>query len=414
MTAGFFRAAATDHRRRLHGTVVITQPIGYRAIIAISGCFVIAGLILLLTGSYTRKETVHGYIFPSGGIAQLYASKGGTVARVLAREGDTVSQGQPLVELSLETGSVDGPVSERLRQETETRLSAVEVQVAAAGSHQESEVRRLSARSDALKSEIASLKQRIDAERQVLALEVDDRERYRQLEVAGTGSHIELSRREQRVFAQRSAIYELDRQREERQEDFNEAQLQLAALPSQLSEKLAQLASQRSEIKQSLTQQDVTNRSYVVTAPVAGKIAALQALPGQTYDTRSPLAALIPAGSELEATLLVPSRAVGLIQQGQEVKLKIDAFPYQRFGTVSGHVAQISRTTYREGELLAAIPFHDSVYRVVVSLNRTSITVYGDERPLTSGMTLVGDIITDRLHFTDWILDPLRAGGHRQ
>ena len=122
MTAGFFRAAATDHRRRLHGTVVITQPIGYRAIIAISGCFVIAGLILLLTGSYTRKETVHGYIFPSGGIAQLYASKGGTVARVMAREGDTVSQGQPLVELSLETGSVDGPVSERLRQEAETRL----------------------------------------------------------------------------------------------------------------------------------------------------------------------------------------------------------------------------------------------------------------------------------------------------
>ncbi|MBO9136714.1 protein secretion protein, partial [Rhizobium sp. B209b/85] len=73
----------------------------------------------------------------------------------------------------------------------------------------------------------------------------------------------------------------------------------------------------------------------------------------------------------------------------------------------------VSRATYREGELLAPIALTAPVYRVTVSLERTSIAAYGEERPLTPGMTLIGDIVTDRRHFTDWIMDPLMAIGSR-
>ncbi|TWB40398.1 hypothetical protein FBZ90_1091 [Nitrospirillum pindoramense] len=91
------------------------------------------------------------------------------------------------------------------------------------------------------------------------------------------------------------------------------------------------------------------------------------------------------------------------------MRLRIDAFPYQRFGTVQGRVTQISRATYRNGELLAPITLKEPVYRVTVSLERTSINAYGEKRSLASGMTLTGDVVTDRLHFIDWVLDPLRA-----
>jgi len=63
----------------------------------------------------------------------------------------------------------------------------------------------------------------------------------------------------------------------------------------------------------------------------------------------------------------------------------------------------------RPGELLAPIDFKDTVYRVVVTLDRTSVTAYGEQRALTPGMTLTADVVTDRRHFIDWVLDPLKA-----
>ncbi|GAJ92198.1 HlyD family efflux transporter periplasmic adaptor subunit [Agrobacterium rhizogenes] len=412
MSETLFRTQAIEHRRRLRGEVMIAQPVSHGVMTAILGVFVVVGATYLMTGTYARKETVQGYIAPTGGLAQLYATKGGIVTRVLVHEGDVVTQGQPMVELSLETTGADGQVGEKLRSETQARMQSIDTQITAAKARFDEEGRRLSARVEGLGGELASQEQRLESERRLQALQTDDAGRYAQLQIKGSGTRFELSRRQQQILAQESVIHELERQKEQRQGDLNDARSQLAGLPAERDDKLAQLQGLRSELEQSLAQLQV-NRAYVMVAPVAGRVAALQAQPGQTAVAQSPLAALVPAGSNLEANLLVPPRAAGLIQPGQEVRLRVDAFPYQRFGVVSGHVVQVSRATYREGELLAPIAFKDPVYRVTVSLERTSIAAYGEERPLTPGMTLIGDVITDRRHFTDWVLDPLKAIGSR-
>ncbi|KEA03528.1 HlyD family secretion protein [Rhizobium rhizogenes] len=412
MNETLFRTQAIEHRRRLRGEVMIAQPVSHGVMTAILGVFVVVGATYLMTGTYARKETVQGYIAPTGGLAQLYATKGGIVTRVLVHEGDVVTQGQPMVELSLETTGADGQVGEKLRSETQARIQSIDTQITAAKARFDEEGRRLSARVEGLGGELANQEQRLESERRLQALQTDDAGRYAQLQIKGSGTRFELSRRQQQILAQESVIHELERQKEQRQGDLNDARSQLAGLPAERDDKLAQLQGLRSELEQSLAQLQV-NRAYVMVAPVAGRVAALQAQPGQTAVAQSPLAALVPAGSNLEANLLVPPRAAGLIQPGQEVRLRVDAFPYQRFGVVSGHVVQVSRATYREGELLAPIAFKDPVYRVTVSLERTSIAAYGEERPLTPGMTLIGDVITDRRHFTDWVLDPLKAIGSR-
>ncbi|CAN7347764.1 HlyD family efflux transporter periplasmic adaptor subunit [Bosea sp. LjRoot9] len=413
MSAGLFRTQAIEHRRRLQGEVMIVQPVSHGVMTAALGVFVLVGGGYLVTGTYAQKETVQGYIAPTGGLAQVYASKGGTVTKVLVHEGDMVAQGHPLVELSLETAGASGPVGEKLRVETEARIQAIDTQIVAAIARYEEEGRRLATRTQGLGEELARQEQRLIAERKLQVLQSDDASRYSQLEVKGNGTRFELSRRQQQALVQQGVIHELERQKESRLGDLNDAQSQLASLPAARDDKLAQLHGTRSELEQALAQLEV-NRSYVMVAPVAGRVAALQAQPGQTAVAQSPLAALVPADSNLEANLLVPPRAAGLVQPGQDVRLRIDAFPYQRFGTVPGRVVQVSRATYREGELLAPIAFKDPVYRVTVSLERTSVSAYGEDRPLAPGMTLIGDVITDRRHFTDWVLDPLRAIGSRR
>ncbi|WP_257623526.1 MULTISPECIES: HlyD family secretion protein [unclassified Rhizobium] len=330
-----FRSEATEHRRRIGGEVMIAQPVSHGVMTTVLGCLVVVGAAYLMTGTYARKETVQGYIAPTGGLAQIYAAKGGTVTRVLVHEGDLVTQGQPMVELSLETTGADGTVGEKLRIETQARIQSIDTQIKASNARFDQEERRLSSRVEGLGSELASQEQRLESERRLQALQTDDTGHYAKLQVNGGGTRFELSRRQQQIFAQESVIHELERQKEQRQGDLVDARSQLASLPADRDDKLAQLQGLRSDLEQSLAQLQV-NRAYVVVAPVAGRVAALQAQPGQTAIAQSPLAALVPGGSNLEANLLVPPRAAGLIQPGQEVRLKVDAFPYQRFGMLLG------------------------------------------------------------------------------
>ena len=56
------------------------------------------------------------------------------------------------------------------------------------------------------------------------------------------------------------------------------------------------------------------------------------------------MAVILPADGRIEAELLAPSRAIGFIQTGQAVALSLQAFPYQRFGTVPGKISTVSST----------------------------------------------------------------------
>jgi membrane fusion protein len=408
-TGSLFRPEAIENqRRRLWGEVIIAQPVSHAALTAALTVFTGVGLVFLVTGTYDKTETVQGYIAPTGGLAQVYATHGGTIVNVLVHEGDVVTRGQPLVELSLDTSAANGPVGEKLRAQTQARIGETDTEIVAATTRFEEESRRLMARAAAIKAELASLDQRLVSETGTLKLQEDAARRVAELEANGYRTNLELNQRQQQVMAERSAIQAVEQQREQRRGDLKDVQSQIAALPNERTDKLAQLRSSRGELEQALTQLDI-HQAYVMTAPLAGRIAALQADIGQTATSQMPLVALVPDGIDLEANLLVPSRSAGLIQPGQEVRVRVDAFPYQRFGTLTGHVVQLSRSTYRPGELIAPIQYQDTVYRVTVSLERTSVAAYGADRPLAPGMTLSGDVITDRRHFIDWVLDPLRA-----
>ena len=93
----------------------------------------------------------------------------------------------------------------------------------------------------------------------------------------------------------------------------------------------------------------------------AGSSWSRRPFPGGSRHCRSPsarrsrsaatVAVIIPEGAKLEAELLAPSRAVGFIRPGQEVRLMLQAFPHQRFGTVKGEIKAMSTTVLGPTEI---------------------------------------------------------------
>ena len=111
----------------------------------------------------------------------------------------------------------------------------------------------------------------------------------------------------------------------------------------------------------------------------------------------------------MQATLYAPSRAIGMARVGQPVRLMYDAFPYQRFGTFTGHIVRISHSVLAPDEVDAPVKLQDPVYEVRVALDRQRIDAFGEALALEPGMTLSADVILDRRSFLDWILKPIRA-----
>ena len=152
---------------------------------------------------------------------------------------------------------------------------------------------------------------------------------------------------------------------------------------------------------------------HPVEAPIAGRVTAIQTGIGRTVGGAVPLMAIVPIGSPLRAELYAPSRAIGFIRKGQEVRLLYDAFPYQRFGSFVGKVDTVSRIVIGPGELDAPLKIEEPVYRVTATLKDQQLQAFGEVVPFQPGMTLTANIVLDRRSFWDWLMTPFNAVAKR-
>jgi membrane fusion protein len=159
-----------------------------------------------------------------------------------------------------------------------------------------------------------------------------------------------------------------------------------------------------------------SQRAVAVTSPVDGVATAILAEVGQPAAPGVALATVLPAGADLEAHLLVSSRAIGFLAVGQPVRLRYAAFRFERFGHYKGVVTSISKTTVNPQELPAQIAtseMREPRYRITVKLEQQSIQAYGKDYPLVAGMQLDADIQIEHRKLYQLILDPLYSMARR-
>src|SRR5690625_6104679 len=96
---------------------------------------------------------------------------------------------------------------------------------------------------------------------------------------------------------------------------------------------------------------------------------------------------------------------------GDTVRLRFDAYPYQKFGHHEGVVEAVARTALPSSEWNVPETMHATagqspapLYRITVGLPDQSIHAYGLERGLQAGVTLEADILHEKLRLYDWVL----------
>jgi membrane fusion protein len=167
-----------------------------------------------------------------------------------------------------------------------------------------------------------------------------------------------------------------------------------------------QVERQISELRQGLTQVEAA-RETVVRAPMTGVVTNVAVNRGQSVAADAPLATVLPKGSGMHVELLVPTRAIGFLRQGQAVVLRYEAFPHERFGQYRGLITEIGRNVWTAGERIGPLSAREPVYRVDVKLESQSVKALDQEFALRPGMLVNADLLLEKRTLLEWIFEPV-------
>jgi membrane fusion protein len=410
-----FRHEAVEFQRqhRQWGTVALLQPLSAKVMVWSTTGAVALVILFLVVAPYARKETVPGYLMPTTGTARIYAPQPGIVSAVHIEEGQEIEAGQPLLSVATAQVAADGgDVNTAILESLVDQKDLLTRQVAAEEHRTASEHRRLNALIQGLGAEVSQLEGQIVTQSDRVRLAESLVAAAARLNPRGYVSDLEYSRREEAVLEHRQNLGALGQQLAARRSQLTEQRYALEQLPMVAADRIRVLRGELSAAEQRIAEVN-GRRAYVIRAPIAGRISALQATIGQPADPRRLQMSIIPSGGVLQAGLFVPTRAAGFIQPGQRVRILYEAFPYQNFGTYGGQVARISRTVLTGADTAGPIELREPAYRVTAALDRPDVDAYGQRMPLQPDMLLRADIILERRRLMAWILNPLMGAGMR-
>jgi len=402
----FRREVIANHRNRLSGNVAIAVPISWQSIGFLISGSVATGVLFLSLASYSRVVTITGAITPDAGVATIIPTRAGVLASLSVQDGQSVAAGAELASVRAEE---DGAAMQSPAALVEAAIAqqdaSLVTQTGAAQASAQAQASQLAAQRAGLTAEIAQLQSQSATQRALIASAQKNLEQARTIADRGFISGRDLQVREETLLARQQGLAQIEQALAAKRAALAENERSAVQVIAQARAQAASLSATRAQVAQQAAS-TAGARSYVLRAPVAGRVTALSARVGQPASPQGQLMTIVPAGAKMRAELAVPSSAIGFVKPGQQVRLAIDAFPYQRFGTVIGTVQTVAASSVSaQGPNGTTI----AVYPVTVAIERPSIAAHGRDEPLVSGMTLTARIVTEKQSLLEWLFEPLFA-----
>lgn len=168
--------------------------------------------------------------------------------------------------------------------------------------------------------------------------------------------------------------------------------LQITELQGRLQENETLMRSAQSRLQQ-----------YFLYAPVSGVVSSLSIKnPGEVIQPGQTLMEMRSGDDPLVLEALITSREAGFVKVGMPVKVKFDAYPYQKFGVIPGKVIFTSPDSETNPQSGA------TVYRIKVKLERHHIVSEKEKVEFQAGQTATAEIIIRRRRIIDTVLEPIR------
>ena len=179
----------------------------------------------------------------------------------------------------------------------------------------------------------------------------------------------------------------------------------LAETRRTLSERQAQADLKRHQTGQELTKATQREHLATLTAPVAGTVQQLALhTEGGVVTEAQALMVIVPDNAQVSAEVTLENKDIGFVAPGQEVAIKLETFPFTRYGTVKATVDKVTQDAVNDEKRGAIFP-------AMLKLNQTTIDVDGRQIKLAPGMNVTAEIKTGKRRVIEYLLSPIQRAG---
>ena len=215
---------------------------------------------------------------------------------------------------------------------------------------------------------------------------------------AGVISKIEFQNEEKKFTQMQNEVSNLQKSSIQNSITITDLKKQLNQLEHELSKrKNDYLLSINSHLKTIQNALENWSNTYEIRALTDGQLSYVQQLSESMFiSAGTPLFAIVPANQEYVGYMEVPKQGYGKLEKGQNVRLKMDNYPYHEYGQLDGKVTDIS-----------LVP-NEEKYRVEFELLNGLTSSYGKELEYTPDMSANGEIITEDLRLMERIFNKFR------
>jgi membrane fusion protein len=370
--------------------------------------YLLIAVTLLVTISsvvVTVPETVSGrfVLLPVRGLDPLRAPQKGTAGAVRVAEGQIVARGDSLFVIRSE------PTGDRFSELRELEEQVQSAAARAANARRQYENQRLADLEEerTLRQRDASLGRTLAIKRRQYDLTASIASNFHQGVAVGAISRVEYSRPQLDADQLAAEIEQAEAQRDEARIAVDKLHHEMEVRRIAQNEEQRALASElaRERIKLAPLAEQLDGRargsSFAILASCAGTVVRLRIrAAGAVIGEGDSLGEIACAGDRLHAELTVPQSGLALVRPGQDVKLRYDAFPYERFGVRSGIVRWIGPESVAPGET--------ATFRAFVDLDQASISVGQRPHSLEVGMGGRADVLVGRRSLASYAFEPIR------
>ena len=153
--------------------------------------------------------------------------------------------------------------------------------------------------------------------------------------------------------------------------------------------------------REDLNKADLHHSLQSLKSPVDGVIQQLAVHTiGAIVKPADPLLIVVPGEGELIVQAALLNKDIGFVQEGDQAEIKLEAFPFTKYGVIDGVIEDISNDAVQNETL-------GLVYQVRVKLNRQTIRVKGREIYLSPGIAATTEIKIGTRRIIEFLLSPL-------
>jgi hemolysin D len=420
--------------------------------------FLTSALIWSYVGKVDIVATAPGKVIPRARTKVIQPYDTGVVRAIHVADGDRVARGQVLIELDPTLSSADQArysdmlLHARLDQARLNGLLTPGIDdpfvvvaaappdlIGAARARLEAEQREQAAKLAKIDHQVAQ-KQAEQAQIEAEVAKIDAalplvRQRAAIREAGlktGYGNELDLLTQKQQVVEEEHERIALQRKHDEADAALAEQVALRKQTEAEFRENvLTDLAKADREVAETsgeLAKAKERTRLQTLTAPVAGTAQDLTVHTlGGIVTPAQQLLRVVPSDGGIEVEAVIANQDVGFVELGQKAEIKIDAFPFTRFGLIHGRVRAIARDAVDEplsnqqpresSESASDKPSNverarQLVFTARIALDEKGLIIEGKPLELTPGMAVVAEIKTGKRRVLDYLLSPLHRYSH--